>query len=215
MIIDNYKSFKDTFNRLFKKYHPDNKETGNAELFIKYKNAYDEALKAGVIDSLPEDNINISEIDAFFGKTINYYDIAKIIIPPKFYNKNKNIMFTDKKGKKHCVRINIVPSNLDTKIYYDLDGNMDIVKYINVTFLDAILGCNFSIDIFGENVIINYKPYELFDCPKKVIKNKGFWKKNNLEERVDVTIRFIMKKTILSKEDIQLLEKMREKYATK
>ena len=215
MRIDTYKAFKDTFNKLFKKYHPDNKETGDAELFIKYKNAYDEALKAGVADLLPEDTITITTKQAFTGTTINYNGV-KIIIPPKFYKRHRNIMFNDKDGKNHCVKIDVSPSCSNEILKYSgRYGELEITRIINVTFLDAILGGKKELDIFGEKVYIEYKPYELFNHPIKVFPNKGFWNKMNPLKRNDLTIKFMIKRIDLTKNDRKILEDMRERYGIK
>jgi len=215
MIIDNYKSFKEVFNGLFKKYHPDNQETGNAELFIKYKNAYDEALKQGVADILPEATIGVTLDQAFFGATIDYNGV-KIVIPPKFYRKHRNITFKDNDGNNHCVKIDVVSNNNDEILNYTgRYSELEVEKIIPVTFLDAVLGTEKTIDIFGEKIILKYKPYELFSHPIKWISNKGFWSKMNPLKRNTLIVRCIMKHINVDKEDKKILESMRKKYGIK
>lgn len=212
MKIDSRRKFKDTFNRLFKKYHPDNKESGDAELFIQYKTAYDEAIKRGILNQLPEDIINITTEQAFFGTTLDYKGV-KIIIPSKFFKRKRCISFNDKDGQNHLIKIDIKPME-NERINFDEYGDLDFIeRKIDITLFDAILGFKKCLEIFGKEIIIEYEPYEVLKYPTKWFSQCGFWKLINPNERHGLQIRCVITKIDLDKEDKHLLEKMREKYA--
>ena len=212
MKIDSRRKFKDTFNKLFKKYHPDNQETGDAELFIKYKTAYDEALKMGVLHKLPEEVITITTEQAFSGTTIDYKNV-QIVIPPKFHRSGKTITFEDMSGERHYIKIDIVPVK-DETIHYDESGEMEIERFVHITTLDAILGFKKTLDIFENKIILNYKPYELLKGNRiRWFVGCGFWKLREPKERNALKITFIIEQTEFDEEDIQTLEIMREIYA--
>lgn len=212
MKIDSRRKFKDTFNKLFKKYHPDNQETGDAELFIKYKTAYDEALKMGVLHKLPEEVIGITTEQAFSGTTIDYKNV-QIVIPPKFHRSGKTITFEDMSGERHYIKIDIVPIK-DEAIHYDEFREMEIERFIHITTLDVILGFTKTLDIFKNRIILNYKPYEILKGNAiKWFPGCGFWKIREPNERNPLKIKFIIEKTDFEEEDRKILEGLREKYA--
>ena len=214
MKIDTRRKFKDTFNKLFKKYHPDNKETGDAELFIQYKAAYDEALKKGVLHQLPEDIINITTEQAFFGTTVDYKGV-KIIIPPKYYKTKNCISFNDKNGNNHVVRIGIEPVKGEILNYGEY-GELEVIeRIIEITLFDAILGFKKTLEIFGNDIIIEYKPYEVLKHPVKWFSKCGYWKMWDSTERHGLQTRCVIKNVDLDESDRKILEIMREKYATK
>ena len=209
MKVNSVAAFKEVFNRLFKKYHPDNSETGDIELFRKYHEAYEEALRKGLLDFLPDEVLDITLNQAFSGTVIEY-DGQKLVIPKRFYASGRNILFVYK-GREHKVRIRVVPNDSSEHIMYNASGDIELTKTLTMTVFDAILGTEKVLDIFGESVILRYKPMELFQKSARVLSGKGFWRKGS-ENRGDLVIRTVIKNVNLTSEDKRLLEEMARKY---
>lgn len=203
MIFKDYKTFKKTYNELFKKYHPDNLETGDSEKFIKIKQEYDSAkiIKNQCV------NIKITIDQAFFG-TIIETEHFKLKVPKYYYKTKPYIMVKGKDNNEYKVIIDIKPQN-DEIITFDKDKNLLLTKVIKITFMDALLGCTKEVKAFDEKLQIKIEPQSIKQ--EYVIQHKGYMKKN-LSERNHLTIKIEYDKLNLSDEDKQKLEEMRKKY---
>ena len=215
MFFKSYKQFKDSFNQLFKKYHPDNKETGDAEMFMKYKKAYDDAINSGLVDKIiNNEEVNITTTQAFNGCVVSCKDF-ELKIPPKFYNKKKRLEITDKNGVIHKIYVNIVPEP-DEKVRYHVHDKMfaDLIvtKLVKVNILDIILGCKKTIKVFGKDLELNIEPYEVLRVKNKEIPDKGYPKRFNIDKRSPLIIQFVLDKLPFDRNDLKTLEQMREKY---
>jgi DnaJ-class molecular chaperone len=207
MIYKNFDEFKLAYKELFKKYHPDNKETGDAEKFIKYKKIYDKVLKKREKNLIYTD---ISIEQAYFGTSIKK-DSKTIIIPAGYYPKGF-IEVSDKDGNKFKVKINIIPNDDEVFEYSKKLSELMITKYVHLDIFDIILGCKKSIKIFGETFQIILKPFETLSKPYKVIKGKGYPKRLKRNERNDLTIKFRYDTYELSVDDKKQLEEMSKHY---
>lgn len=203
MIFKDYKTFKKTYNELFKKYHPDNLETGDSEKFIKIKQEYDSAkiIKNQCV------NIKITIDQAFFGTIIETKHF-KLKVPKYYYKTKPYIMVKGKDNNEYKVIIDIKPQN-DEIITFDKDKNLLLTKVIKITFMDALLGCTKEVKAFDEKLQIKIEPQSIKQ--EYVIQDKGYMKKN-LSERNHLTIKIEYDKLNLSDEDKQKLEEMRKKY---
>ena len=215
MFFKSYKQFKDSFNSLFKKYHPDNQETGDAELFMKYKQVYDDTINSGLIDKIiNNEEVNITTTQAFHGCIVSCKDF-ELKIPPKFYNKKKRLEITDKNGIIHNIYVNIVPES-DEKVKHHIHDKMfaDLIvtKLVKVNIFDIMFGCKKKVKAFGEELEIKLEPYEALRIKNKEIPNKGYPKRFNIDKRNPLIIQFILEKLELESEDKKILQKMREKY---
>lgn len=211
MFFKSYKQFKDSFNSLFKKYHPDNQETGDAEMFMKYKQVYDDTINSGLLDKIINNEvIDITTTQAFEGCIIHCQNFD-LKIPPKFYNKKKRLEVMDKNGVVYKIYVNIVPED-DETIYYDKRfADLIVTKIVHVNALDIILGCRKTLKVFGKDVTINLKPYEVLKS-KKEIPNMGYPQRYNIDKRNPLRVQFMIDNIELTNEDIQVLQQMREKY---
>lgn len=210
MIIKSYGKFKKIFNDLFKKYHPDNKETGDAEKFIKYKNTYDKLLNSDVLKNIQNNiELDITTTQAFNGCEIKYMNYT-IKIPKYFYNDKKFISVTNKNGDVIKFFINIVPEK-DESIYYNSDSDLIVIKNVHVNIFDVILGNTKTLNIFGEEYNLKIKPYSIFHRSSIIIPNKGY-KKRHSNIRNDLTIKFIFDNIELSKKDIKIIKGLSKKY---
>ena len=211
MKIDSRRKFKDTFNKLFKKYHPDNQETGDAKEFIRYRDAYLKAIEMGALKDLPQDILTITTTQAFTGTTLDYNNVG-IIIPSGFYKSSQTIVINDSNGKPQTIRIEIVPSEPSESFTYK-GPNMDmlITKTIHVNPLEAMVGGEKIIDVLGEKVTVEYQPNALFKRPVYELKGKGFWKRVE-KARGDVIVKFFIDMIDLTKEDRKVLEGISKKY---
>jgi DnaJ-class molecular chaperone len=207
MIYKNIDEFKRSYKELFKKYHPDNKETGDSEKFIKYKKIYDKVLKDREKNLIYAD---ISIDQAYFGTSIKK-DSKTIIIPAGYYPKGF-IEVSDKNGQKIKVKINIIPNDDEVFEYSKKLSELMIIKYVHLDIFDIILGCKKSIKIFGETFQIILKPFETLGIDHKTIKGKGYPKRFKRCERNDLTIRFKYDTLSLSEDDKEQLKEMSKHY---
>lgn len=215
MFFKSYKQFKDSFNNLFKKYHPDNAETGDAEMFMKYKEAYDNAIKSGLVDKIiNNEEIEITTTQAFNGCVVKCRDFD-LKLPPKFYNKHKRIEVVDKKGVLHKIYVKIIPEE-DEKVKYHINdiafADLIITKIVKVNIFDIILGCKKTFKVFGKDVTINLKPYEVLKVKNKELPNMGYPMRFNIDKRSPLYIQFKIDIVDLDKKDIKILNDLREKY---
>lgn len=215
MFFKSYKQFKDSFNKLFKKYHPDNTETGDAELFMKYKEAYDNAIKSGLVDKIiNNEEIEITTTQAFNGCVVKCRDFD-LKLPAKFYNKHKRIEVIDKKGILHKIYVKIIPEK-DEKVSYDIHdkifSDLMVTKIVKVNIFDIILGCKKHLNVFGEDYVLELQPYEVLKIKNKEIPNMGYPMRFNIDKRNPLKIQFVVDHIKLSKKDIKIIEDLREKY---
>lgn len=203
MIFKDYKTFKKTYNELFKKYHPDNLETGDNEKFIKIKQEYDSAkiVKNKCV------NIKITIDQAFYGAIIDTKEF-KIKVPKYYYKSKPYIMIKGKDDKIYKINVQIVPQK-DEIIAFDKNKNLMLTKIVKISYLDELLGCIKEIKIFDETIKIKIEPQK--NIQEIVFKGKGYIKKD-LSEKNDLTIKIEYDKLNLSDEDKQILENMRKRY---
>lgn len=212
MFFKSYNEFKNYFNKIFKKYHPDNKETGNAELFIKYKKTYDEAIKSGIIKKIiNNEEIEITTTQAYNGCVVNCHAF-NIKIPEKFYNKKQKIEIIDKNNILHKIYVKIIPEK-DEIISYDKKfADLIITKIIHVNIFDIILGCEKSFLIFGKEISIKIKPYEILKNPIKKIEGLGYPQRYNIKKRNPLYLQFKLDNLKLKEEDIKYIKELRNRY---
>lgn len=215
MFFKSYKQFKDSFNKLFKKYHPDNTETGDAELFMKYKEAYDNAIKSGLVDKIiNNEEIEITTTQAFNGCVVKCRDFD-LKLPAKFYNKHKRIEVIDKKGILHKIYVKIIPEK-DEKVSYHIHdkifADLVVTKIVKINIFDIILGCKKHLNVFGEDYVLELQPYEVLKIKNKEIPNMGYPMRFNIDKRNPLKIQFVVDHIKLSKKDIKIIEDLREKY---
>jgi hypothetical protein len=142
------KGLKQSYKRLSKIYHPDNKETGDAEMFLKINEAYNILLK----QTIKQTYIVETTLDEIIGGKIITINDTQLCITLWDYFKNKS----------RIVKINDELYKLKIKIL--LDKNTKIVKnkivkikylkindIINGFVLDNINGIEYKIDIPREN----------------------------------------------------------------
>lgn len=209
MIIKGYNKFKQVFNDLFKKYHPDNTITGDAEKFIKYKNIYDDLLNSNTIEKIQNNiEIDITTTKAYNGCEIKY-DNYTLKIPKNFYNDKKSIDIVDKNNNIIKFFINIIPEK-DERIYFS-NGNLIVIKEVHINIFDIILGKNIVLDIFGEKYDLKLKPYEVLTKSSITIPNKGYPKRNN-NKRNDLTVKFLFDMIPLSEKDIDVIKGLKKNY---
>lgn len=213
MFFKSYKDFKNSFNQLFKKYHPDNKETGNAELFMKYKSLYDNTIQSGLINKIINNKvIDITTTQAYQGCVVNC-DGIDIKISKKFYNKKNRIEIEDKNGVLYKIYVNIIPENDEIIKYDNKYSDLIITKIVEINLFDVILGFEKEIVSLGEKYKIKIKPNELFNSSfYKKIENAGYPQRYNISKRNPLYIKFKVKNVNLGKDDKKIFEVMREKY---
>lgn len=214
MFIKSYAQFKNTFNKLFKKYHPDNKETGDAELFIKYKKTYDEIINSGLIKKIiNNEEIEITTTQAFNGCVVKS-DKLNIQIPPKSYNKKIEVMDKDKNNILYKIYVKIIPEK-DEKICYNEFSDLIITKIIEIDIFDIIFGLEKKINILGDEKTIKVKPYELLFSKRKTIENIGYPRYSDSNKRSPLILQFKVNTYQFDKKDIEILNNLREKYGKK
>lgn len=206
MVFKDFKTFKQTFNKLFKKYHPDNLETGDAEKFINYKNMYDKIIEM----KNNQIKINITTTQAFKGTTINTEKFT-IIIPPKYYQEKPFIDIIGKDGKKYKIYIHIIADQDECINYEGSHRDLMITKNIPINIFEIILGCEKIITVLGETIKIKIQPFEILKNPIKILHNKGYIKRNKID-RNDLTIKFKYVNIELINDDIKILKEMSKKY---
>lgn len=212
MFFKNYNEFKNYFNNIFKKYHPDNKETGNAELFIKYKKTYDDAIKSGIVKKIiHNEEIEITTTQAYNGCVVNCHTFD-IKIPQKFYNKKQKIEVIDKNNILHKIYVKIIPEKDEIITYDKKFADLIITKIISLNIFDIILGCEKSFLIFGEKIKIKIKPYEIFKNPIKKLDGLGYPQRYNITKRNPLYLQFKLDKIDFTNKDIKYIKELRDKY---
>lgn len=206
MVFKDFKTFKQTFNKLFKKYHPDNLETGDAEKFMNYKKMYDKIIEI----KNNQVRINITTTQAFLGTTINTEKFT-IIIPPNYYQKKPFIDILGKDGKKYKIYIHIIADQDEYIKYDEKHKDLIIIKYVPINIFEIILGCEKTITVLGEMINLKISPFDVLKNPTKVLHNKGYIKRNK-KERNDLTIMFKYVNTELSNNDIKIIKDMSRRY---
>lgn len=205
MEIRGYNKFKQTFNALFKKYHPDNSISGNAEKFIKYKTKYDRLLSSNAVKNIH----NIVELDITTTQAFNgcelHYDKYTIKVPKHFYNDNKYFQLND----EIKLYINIIPEKDETINF--INGDLMVTKNVHYNIFDIILGKNITLNVFGEKYELKIKPYELLKRKSFKIPKAGYPQKNK-KLRNDLTIKFLFDSLILSEKDIFIIKEIKNNY---
>lgn len=200
MIFKNYNEFKSYFRKMFKKYHPDNKLTGDTQQFIKYKELYDKVQK--------KNTKHISIEEAYNGSIIEY-DNIKIQLPKYFYNRKIKL------SEESYIDLIITPQK-DEKISYDKNGNLLITKIIHFNLFHIIFGMNYNIHYLGKEIRLKVKPYEIFKLlPYIKLKNMGYPLKKNTNKRSFLSLQFKFDVIKFDYVENNLLKKMRERYEPK
>lgn len=210
-VIKTYQAFKETFNELFKKYHPDNKETGDAEMFIKYHQAYEEMINNDIVKKLPEESISITITQAYQGCIVKCKNFS-LVIPEKFYPSKDSRFVKDKNGTFHKIYIKIIPDKDELLTLGDKFNDINIIKYIGVSVFDIILGFEKEITVLGETIKLKVKPYEVLRKSSIILKGKGYPQRFNPKERNPLTIKFKFDKIDLNENDLSIIKEMRDKY---
>lgn len=212
MFFKSYKEFKNYFNKIFKKYHPDNKETGDAELFIKYKKTYDEAINSGIIKKIiNNEEIEITTTQAYTGCTINH-DKFTIKIPKYFYNKRQRIEILDKDNVLHKIYVKIIPEKDEILSYSNKFADLIITKVIYLNIFDVILGCEKKINIFGKEFNVKIKPYEIFKTQIKKLEGMGYPQRYNTEKKNPLFLQFKLDIIKLKDEDLKYIKELQKNY---
>lgn len=194
--IKNMLQLKKAFKNLSKKYHPDNKETGDKDIFIEIKNEYD-ALKNEYVNTK---NITISVEQAYKGCIIEYHGY-KLVVPEHYYG-SKPIRIGD---ENIIIKIN---NNHNEQIIFNGKGDIIVYKTVDINIFDVILGYK-EIDILGNNIKISTKYCNKWIC----LKNYGYPTKSNHNKRENLYIKMILKQNILlSDDDKKIIEDMRKQY---
>lgn len=111
--LNNNKDIKRQYKLLSKKYHPDNKETGDKSIFIEIQKQYEKAIKKHPI--IERCVVKISEQQANDGCEIKYGDLV-VVIPKNYKGGTKTVVVI---GKKE-----------DTIVYFNIIVKPDIL-YLN------------------------------------------------------------------------------------
>lgn len=206
MVFKDFRTFKQTFSKLFKKYHPDNLETGDAEKFMAYKKMYDDTIKI----KNTQIKVDITTTQAYFGTIINTKKFT-IIISPKYYPNNKPTVIIGKDGQKYQVFVNIIAENDECIKYEGKDKELMITKIIPVNLFEILLGCKKTITVLGETLELKLTPNDVLSNHTKVLPYKGYIKRDK-SGRNPLTLKFKYVNTILDDEDLTTLKEMSEKY---
>lgn len=198
------------FRKLCKKYHPDNSKTGDKEIFIALKNEYDDVKK--IIKKQPTKiRINISLTNAFNGCEVNYGESAMIKIPNHFYPSEKTLV-EDLKGNLYQVSIRIIPND-DEEITFMRNGDIVVTKVVDNSIFDLLLKSEITYTIFGQEEKLQLTDDIIRNFDKFIIiPNKGYPLKSNRKKRGNLRLRLKIKNIELSKEDIDIILRMKEKY---
>lgn len=198
------------FRKLCKKYHPDNSKTGDKEIFIALKNEYDDVKK--IIKNQPTKiKINISLTNAFNGCEVNYGKSAMIKIPNHFYPSEKTLV-EDLKGNLYQVSVRIVPND-DEEITFMRNGDIIVTKVVDNSIFDLLLKSEITYTIFGQEEKLQLTDDIIRNFDKFIIiPNKGYPLKLNRKKRGNLRLRLKIKNIELSKEDIDIILRMKEKY---
>ena len=210
-VIKSYQAFRAAFNELFKKYHPDNKETGHAEKFMKYHQAYEELKANGIADKLAEETISITTTQAYTGCLVKCKNFT-LSIPPKFYYSKDTRIIKDKKGDFHKIYIKIIPEDDEIISFNNKFSDLMITKQVKVNIFDVVKKKKKELEILGEKIILEVKPNELLMRKSFTINDKGFPQRHNLSKRNPLTIQFKFVKIDLNDRDLSVINKMREHY---
>lgn len=192
---------------LFKKYHPDNKETGDERKFIQIREQYEKCKNSFI-------NIThyISLDESFNGCELFTPNNNKIIIPKKYYPTSPYII--DDNVEKLNVSVKI--SQQKDLTYTINNGNIIATKIIDITIFDILLGKLIEFDIFEEKICLTLpENFDIIKYPYKDIKNKGYPLKNNKGKKAKLRIQFNLVPLEMSEEDTKLLQQMRDNYGSK
>ena len=207
--IKNIFQLKKVFRKLSKKYHPDNKETGDVNKFIELKNEFD-ILKNKIISKPQKLIFNITAEQAYNGCDVKV-DNYTFRIPPKIYNRN-NILVSDNENI-FSITINIKPTN-DEEITYSRYGDLIITKYISIKLLDLFFENTITLKIFNSKHKIKLQPEEILKHLNSplTIKGIGYPLKANKNKKGIIKLKFRLQLNSIDKSDKKLLKEMRNKY---
>lgn len=117
-------SLKKSYKKLSKKYHPDNTETGNNDMFLKIQNAYEVLLK----ETIKQTFIIYATVDEIAnGKNIILFDNLSVNISYKMLNKPYIFKYLNEKYK--IILKPILDKN--EKLVYS-KGKLKLIRYINI-----------------------------------------------------------------------------------
>lgn len=207
--IKNIFQLKKIFRKLSKKYHPDNKETGDINKFIELKNEFD-ILKTKLTSKPQKLIFNITTEQAYNGCDIQV-DNYTFRIPPKIYNRN-NILVSDNKNI-FSITVNIKPM-IDEEITYSRYGDLIVTKYIPIKLLDLFFENTINIKLFNEKHKIKLQPKEILKhiSSPLTIKGIGYPLKSNKNKKGIIKLKFQLQINEINKKDKKILKEIRKKY---
>lgn len=114
------KSLKKSYKRLSKIYHPDNKQTGNQEKFIKINDIYEQLLKETIKQTYV---ISVSIDDLINGKKVNLFDNVSVNINCKMLNKPYIFKYL---GEKYKIILKPMIDKDEKLVYHK--GKLKLIK---------------------------------------------------------------------------------------
>lgn len=114
------KSLKKSYKRLSKIYHPDNKQTGNQEKFIKISDIYEQLLKETIKQTYI---ISVSIDDLINGKRVNLFDNVSVNINCKMLNKPYIFKYL---GEKYKIILKPMIDKDEKLVYHK--GKLKLIK---------------------------------------------------------------------------------------
>lgn len=220
---------KQVYRNLAKKYHPDNKKTGDSQKFIKINEAYEKIInqKFNKIDKLISNpdldtfsNIKISIKDAFNG-ILNIPIIVNnkqiYISVPKFLYKGNDLLVIKGKGRQRGnevgdAYINVIIDTFDNFRLEYRENKPILVKTIYISPIKAIIG--------GEIIFTDLENKEekifikkgLKNKSRVIIKNKGWKVLSNKRTDLEIEIIIDNKEYNLTDDEINYLMFLEKKY---
>ena len=182
---------------LLKQFHPDNKETGNAENFIKVKNAQVNHSKLNLRMEISMEEFLNGFTRQIGGDLIKF----KAHITPDF-----EYSYTSNDGTKSAFKFN-VNDDLDIHLRKTNDGYA-IVQRVNISMFDAMFGGRMTYSV--------YKPYRDVDFqikPMALFKNDEIILYKDMEDVMKRPLPYILKFNIeKTNRDERFIKKLRKIY---